>query len=171
MTTIQEAKDLSTLPLKELLGSLMIHELMMQQKSKDKSKRKKVIALKATPAEKEDDEDSGSGEGESDNELVLPTKKFRRFLKRRGPSKGKPFFKKNESREKEKVKKKENTKICYKCKKLGYFRTEFFLEKKELKRKKAFVATWDECGNSSEEEKIEEVANLCFAALKGEEEQ
>ena len=94
VTAIQEAKDLSTLPLKELLGSLMTHELMMQQKSEDEDerKRKKVIALKATS---EDDEDSGSGEEESDNELAFLTKKFRKFLKRRGPPKGKPFFKKN----------------------------------------------------------------------------
>ena len=60
-----------------------------------RKKRKKVIALKTTSAEKEDDADSGSGEGESDNELVLLTKKFRKFLKRRGPLKRKPFFKKN----------------------------------------------------------------------------
>ena len=100
-TVIQEAKDLSTLPLEELLGSLMIHELMMQQKLEDESKRKKVISLKATSAEKKDDEDSDSGEGESNNELALLTRKFRRFLKRRGPPKEKPFFKKNQSREKE----------------------------------------------------------------------
>ena len=58
MITIQEAKDLNTLPLEELLGSLMTHELMMQQKSKDESKRKKIITLKAT-SENEDEEDSG----------------------------------------------------------------------------------------------------------------
>ena len=48
VTAIQKAKDLSTLPLEELLDSLMTHELMMKQKSKDESKKKKTIALKAT---------------------------------------------------------------------------------------------------------------------------
>ena len=106
VTAIQETKDLSTLPLEELLGSLMIHELMMQQKSEDESKRKKVIALKATSAKKEDDEDSGSGEEKSNIELAHLTKKFRRFRKSRGPPKEKPIFKKNQSRGKEKEKRK-----------------------------------------------------------------
>ena len=105
VTAIQEAKDLSTLPLEELLSWLMIHGLMMQQRSEDESKRKKNIALKATSAEKKDDEDSRSGEGESDNELALLTKKFRKFLKRRGPPKEKPFFKKYQSKGKEKEEK------------------------------------------------------------------
>ena len=35
VTTIQEAKDLNTLSLEELLGSLMTHELMIQQKSEE----------------------------------------------------------------------------------------------------------------------------------------
>ena len=70
VTAIQEAKDFSTLPLEERLGSLMTHELLMQQKLEDQSKRKKVIALKAT-FETEDEQDSGSREGESDNELAL----------------------------------------------------------------------------------------------------
>ena len=86
MTAIQEAKDLSTLPLEELLSSLMTHELMMHQKSEDENKRKKVIALKATSITK-DGEDSGSGEGESDNKLALSIRKFRKFLKWRGPPK------------------------------------------------------------------------------------
>ena len=80
MITIQKVKDLSTLPLEELLGSLMTHKLMMQQKSKDESKRKKTIPLKAT-FENEDEEDSDSEEGESDNELALLTKKIKKFLK------------------------------------------------------------------------------------------
>ena len=82
MTAIQEVKDLSTLPLEELLDLLMIHELIMQQKTEDESKKKKVIALKATTTvEREDEEGSGSGEGESDNEVALLTRKFKRFLR------------------------------------------------------------------------------------------
>ena len=76
----------------------MTHELMMQQKTKDESKKKKVIDLKATTiVEREDKGESDSGEGESDNEVALLTRKFKKFLKRRGPpNKGKPFFKKSQ---------------------------------------------------------------------------
>ena len=72
---------------------------------KDESKRKKTIALKAT-SETEDEEDSDCGEGESDNELALLIRKFKKFLKQRGPTKEKPFFKKNQLRGKEKEEKK-----------------------------------------------------------------
>ena len=103
---VQEAKDLSTLPLEELQGSLMTHELMMQQKTEDESKKKKVIALKATTSiEREDEEESDSGEEKSDNKVALLTRKFKKFLKRRGPpNKGRPFFKRNQLRGKKKRK-------------------------------------------------------------------
>ena len=44
--TIQEAKDLSTLPLEELLDFLMMHELTMKQNMEKDTKKKKTIALK-----------------------------------------------------------------------------------------------------------------------------
>ena len=97
----------------------MTHELMMQQKSKDESKKKKVITLKATTSvERVDEKESGSGEGENDNEVALLTRKFRRFLKKRGPpNKERSFFKKNQLREKEKKKEKEKKEksinFCY----------------------------------------------------------
>ena len=76
----------------------------MQQKTEDESKKKKVIALKATTTiEREDEEESGNGEGESDNEVALLTKKFKKNLKRRGPSnKEKSFFRKSHLKKKEK---------------------------------------------------------------------
>ena len=44
------------------------------------------------------------------------------------------------------------------------------LEKKEPKRKIAYAASWDEYVRSSEEDENEEVTNLYFIALEGEEE-
>ena len=106
VTVIQEAKDLNTLSLEELLGSLMTHELMVQQKSEEEGKMKRIIALKAISENEE--EESGSEEGESDNEVALLTRKFKRFLRRRGPpSKGKSLFKRNQPKGKEKEEKKE----------------------------------------------------------------
>ena len=79
VTAIQEAKDLNTLSLEELLGSLMTHELMIQQKSEEESKMKRTIALKAISENEE--EESGSKQGENDNEVALLTRKFKRFLR------------------------------------------------------------------------------------------
>ena len=55
MVAIREARDLSKLPLEELMGSLMTHEIMMKDHDKDeeKDKKKKTIALKSSIQEEE----------------------------------------------------------------------------------------------------------------------
>ncbi|GAV63762.1 UBN2 domain-containing protein, partial [Cephalotus follicularis] len=75
VTSIDEAKDLNTLPLEDLLGSLMTHELFVTRKDDDEEnekRKKKVIALKSSTNEETNDE--------SDQELALITRKFKRFL-------------------------------------------------------------------------------------------
>ncbi|GAV68746.1 UBN2 domain-containing protein, partial [Cephalotus follicularis] len=67
VTAIEEAKDLSTLPLEDLLGSLMTHELRMSDHARNDLK-KKTIALKALKEE------------ESDKEMTLCTKRIRKIL-------------------------------------------------------------------------------------------
>ncbi|GAV73885.1 zf-CCHC domain-containing protein/UBN2 domain-containing protein, partial [Cephalotus follicularis] len=49
VTAIEEAKNLNVLPLEDLVGSLMTHELLMQKKDDDEEKekkKKKMVALK-----------------------------------------------------------------------------------------------------------------------------
>ncbi|GAV77669.1 UBN2 domain-containing protein, partial [Cephalotus follicularis] len=48
VTAIEEAKDLSTLPLEQLLGSLMMHETSMKSHEHVDAKKKKTIALRAS---------------------------------------------------------------------------------------------------------------------------
>ncbi|GAV91970.1 UBN2 domain-containing protein, partial [Cephalotus follicularis] len=55
LKAIEEAKDLSTLPLEDLLGSLMTHELRMNDQVRNESK-KKTIALKASKDEERDED-------------------------------------------------------------------------------------------------------------------
>ena len=45
VTAIQEAKDLSKLPLDDQMGSLITHELTMQRRNEDEHKRRKTITL------------------------------------------------------------------------------------------------------------------------------
>ncbi|GAV82511.1 UBN2 domain-containing protein, partial [Cephalotus follicularis] len=69
-TALEEVKDLSTLPLEDLLGSLMTHELRMSDQARNEPK-KMTIALKA----------SKDGESDEDkDEMVLLTKRIRRIL-------------------------------------------------------------------------------------------
>ncbi|GAV65394.1 UBN2 domain-containing protein, partial [Cephalotus follicularis] len=90
VTTIEDAKDLNTLPLEDLLGSLMTHELSILKRDDEEEterKKKKVIALKSTTNEETDNE--------SDQELALITRKFRKFLDSKKRVGRKPFRKGN----------------------------------------------------------------------------
>ncbi|GAV61773.1 UBN2 domain-containing protein, partial [Cephalotus follicularis] len=72
VTTIEEAKDLTTLPLEQLLGSLMTHEKTMKNHEYVETKKKKTISLRALKEESESDEDG---------DVALITYQFRNFLK------------------------------------------------------------------------------------------
>ena len=57
-TSIQEAKDLTKLPMEELLGSLMTYEINLTKTlQKTEDKKKKSITLKATTKEEEEFEE------------------------------------------------------------------------------------------------------------------
>ncbi|GAV58692.1 UBN2 domain-containing protein, partial [Cephalotus follicularis] len=95
--TIEEAKNLNLLPLEDLLGSLMTHELTMQKREDDEEKekkKKKVVALKSSANEESDD----------DEDFSLFTRKFKKFLankKKFGRKPNKKFHQKGESSKKE----------------------------------------------------------------------
>ncbi|GAV72618.1 UBN2 domain-containing protein, partial [Cephalotus follicularis] len=84
----REAKDLKTLPLVDLTGSLMTHELSIKKKDdeekKDKRKKKYVVLKSSTNEENEDD---------SDEDLSLITRKFKRFLENKKKFGGKSYKK------------------------------------------------------------------------------
>ncbi|GAV72600.1 UBN2 domain-containing protein [Cephalotus follicularis] len=90
VTAIEEAKDLNTLSLEDLLGSLLTYELSIKKKDDDEEKdkrMKKVVALMSfTNEETEDD---------SDEELALITRKFKRFLTNKKKFGGKLYKKTN----------------------------------------------------------------------------
>ncbi|GAV88155.1 UBN2 domain-containing protein, partial [Cephalotus follicularis] len=82
VTAIEEAKDLTTLPLEQLLGSLMTHEAIMKNHESEVTKVRKTAALRASKEENESDEDG---------DMALITTQFKKLLKRQ---KGKKAFKK-----------------------------------------------------------------------------
>ncbi|GAV92076.1 zf-CCHC domain-containing protein/UBN2 domain-containing protein, partial [Cephalotus follicularis] len=167
VTAIEEAEDLSTLPLEQLLGSLMTHETTMKNHENMEVKKKKSIAFKASKEESESDEDG---------DVALITSQFKRFLKNR---KGKKAFKKEFLQDEESSKREEPT--CYECNKPGHFKNECpnikkkeqFKKKNEyFKKKKAMVATWsDSDPSSSEEESNEEIAHIAYMAIEDEEDE
>ncbi|GAV79150.1 UBN2 domain-containing protein [Cephalotus follicularis] len=82
LTVIEEAKNLTTLPLEQLLDSLMTHETTMKNHECVHTKKKKTIALRASKEESESDEDG---------DMTLIISQFKKFLK---SQKGEKAFKK-----------------------------------------------------------------------------
>ena len=127
VTAIQEAKDLTKLPMEELIGSLMTYEINLTKKLQEgEDKKKKSIALKATIKEEENVEEEKPSE--EDDDLALITRKLnkyvrnerfrgRKFTSRRDPSK-----KESSSHgDKEKWEDKRDL-VCFKCKKPGHIK-------------------------------------------------
>ena len=169
---IVEAKDLNKLPLEELLGSLLTHEMGLHEDEDQGSKveKKRGMALKAKAIEESEvDEESES----EDEEIAMYAKRFKRFMKRTKPWKknSKDDQRKEYKKEYKRDPKKESSVICYNCNKPGHIKQECSLLKKSskfLKKKKgkAMKATWSDSDESStdEEEEVEEMANLCLMA-------
>ncbi|KAL6312306.1 hypothetical protein AAG906_004890 [Vitis piasezkii] len=121
VTIIQEAKDLTKLPLENLMGFLMTHEITMKSHRDVEDKKKKSITLKVITHEEEVEEIEN--ESRKDENLALITMNFRKFMKCE-KFKGKRFTfrkvsqKKETSSNRDKSKREEKrTLVCYKCKK------------------------------------------------------
>ncbi|GAV88302.1 hypothetical protein CFOL_v3_31725, partial [Cephalotus follicularis] len=108
-----EAKDLTTLPLEQLLESLMTHETAVKSQESEETKKKKTVAFRASKKENEDVSDE-------DKEMARITKGFKKFLSKKRQQGKRPFKKHlqmGESRKKEKV-------ISYDCNKPGHYKND-----------------------------------------------
>ncbi|GAV69676.1 LOW QUALITY PROTEIN: zf-CCHC domain-containing protein/UBN2 domain-containing protein, partial [Cephalotus follicularis] len=141
VTAIEEAKNLSTLSLEQLLGSLMTHETTMKNHENVEVKKKKSIAFKASKEERKKTFKNNFPQDEESSKREEPT----------CYECNKPGHFKNECPN---LKKKEQFK-----KKNEYF-----------KKMKAMVATWSDSDSSSSEESDEDVAHIAYMAIEDEEE-
>ncbi|MQL81988.1 hypothetical protein Taro_014454, partial [Colocasia esculenta] len=175
-TVIEDSKDLSTMKLDELIGSMMTYEINLKRKETEVNLRK-TIALKASnkssssskkEAQQESDESESSSDSEND-EMVMLTRQFKKFLrfKKKGSGNSKTFPNKDFTNKLE-SNKKSNMIVCYECKKPGHMRGECPELKKKLKKDKftfkkakAMMATWsdededDNAQGSSGDEEIQ----------------
>ncbi|GJV23618.1 hypothetical protein Tco_1376313 [Tanacetum coccineum] len=84
VTTIEESKNLSTLPLDKLIGNLKVYEVVLEKDSevsKNKKEKYKSLALKA---KKVTSDEEVSCSGTDDEEYAMAVRDFKKFFKRRG---------------------------------------------------------------------------------------
>ena len=147
VTTITQAKDLNSLALEDLIGTLRAHEVLLQE---DKPiKKGKMIALKATkdnlneaPSQTEENKETEEElivQEEAENELALISKKIQRMMRR---DQIKRYFPNRRDNSKKKVDKSQVT--YYGCNKEGHYKNECPLNKKNKKSpyKKSALITW-----------------------------
>ena len=151
-TAIEEAKNLNTLSIDDLIGSLISYEEDLVAE-KGHEEKKKSIALKASKYESDE-------ESELDNEeIAMLTRRFRKFYKKTSERRRFRNFKN------QKEKKKPIT--CYEYKKPGHIRSECHLLNKF--KKKPMVATWDDSDEETrDDDKYQEMKNLSLMAIKEE---
>ncbi|GKE05220.1 hypothetical protein Tco_1397238, partial [Tanacetum coccineum] len=83
VTAIEESKDLSTLPLDELIGNLKVYEVVLEKDSKASKVKKenyKSFALKARKVSSDKEESCSR----SDKEYDMVVIDFKKFFRRRG---------------------------------------------------------------------------------------
>ncbi|MQM16507.1 hypothetical protein Taro_049467 [Colocasia esculenta] len=141
-TLIEDSKDLSTMKLDELIGSLMTYEINLKRKESEVNPRKS-IALKASnkasssskkDIQQENDENETSSESEND-EMAMLTRQFKKFLKfkKKGPGNFKTLPKRDFSNKFD-INKKTDMIVCYECKRQGHMRGECPELKRKLKK-------------------------------------
>ncbi|KAL5556374.1 hypothetical protein UlMin_038610 [Ulmus minor] len=150
VTAIQEAKDLSKLPLDELISSLMTHEIIMNQNLEDVVKTEKEKNLAFSSSTSYDD---------VEKDIAFLAKKFKNYLKHDRKNRRNLMKEINEHPKPSEV-------VCYECNKPGHYKFE--CPQRKQGRKKAMMATWDDSDSSDSESYKDERANVCFMTIHDE---
>ncbi|GJV18626.1 hypothetical protein Tco_1367646 [Tanacetum coccineum] len=153
VTTIEESKDLSTLPLDELIGNLKVYEVVLEKDSeisKVKKEKYKSLALKARKVSS--DEEISFSESD-DEEYAMAVRDFKRFFKRRGKCVRQPHDDKKNFRKIKEDKKEKEDRRCFKCGDPNHFISDY--PKHSYNDQKAFVVgCWTDSEDDSKKEEI-----------------
>nr|GEW34290.1 UBN2 domain-containing protein [Tanacetum cinerariifolium] len=149
VTAIEESKDLSTLPLQELIGNLKLYEVVLEKDleiSKSKKEKYKSLALKARKVLSEEEATSL----DSDDEVyTMAVRDFKKFFRRRGKFVRQPYDdKKNFQKVKEDKKEKDDQRFFQVCH-----------SKDDSKKKEICLMALD---NNEETMKVKESLNVKF---------
>ncbi|GKC37205.1 zf-CCHC domain-containing protein, partial [Tanacetum coccineum] len=150
VTTIEESKDLSTLPLNELIGNLKVYEVVLEkdlEASKVKKEKYKSLALKARKVS-------------SDEEYAMAVRDFKKFFRRKGKFVRQPHDDKKSLQKVKEEKKGKEDRRCFKCGDLNHFISD--CPKHSFNDQTAFVGG---CWSESDEEDESKKDGICLMAL------
>ncbi|GKC85633.1 hypothetical protein Tco_1141350, partial [Tanacetum coccineum] len=155
VTTIEESKDLSTLPLDELIGNLKVYEVVLEKDSeisKSKKEKYKSLALKARKVLSEEEATSSDS---NDEEYAMVVRNFKKFFRRRGKFVRQPHDDQKNFQKVKEDKKEKDDRRCFKFANPNHFISD--CPKHSFNDQKAFVVG---CWSDSEEDKDE----ICLMA-------
>ncbi|GKE85302.1 zf-CCHC domain-containing protein, partial [Tanacetum coccineum] len=150
---IEESKDLSTLPLDELIGNLKVYEVVLEKDSeifKSKKEKYKSLALKAR---KISSDEEGSCSDSDDEEYAIAVRDFKKFFRRRGKFVHQPHDDKNNFQKVREDKKEKEDRRCFKCDDPNHFISD--CPKHSFNDQKAFVVgCWSDSEEDTKKDKI-----------------
>ncbi|GJY81980.1 zf-CCHC domain-containing protein [Tanacetum coccineum] len=158
VTAIEESKDLSTLPLDELIGNLKVYEVVLEKDleiSKSKKEKYKSLALKARKVLSEEEATSSDSD---DEEYAMAIRDFKQLFRRSGKFVRQPYDDKKNFRKVKEDKKEKDDRRCFKCGDPNHFISD--CPKHSFNDQKAFVVgCWSISGDDCKKEEI------CLIAL------
>ncbi|GJU99867.1 copia protein, partial [Tanacetum coccineum] len=158
VTTIEESKDLSTLPLDELIGNLKVYEVVLEKDleiSKSKKEQYRSLALKARKVSSDEEVSCSDSD---DEEYVMAVRDFKKLFRRRGNFVHQPHDDKKNFRKIKEDKKEKDDRRYFKCGDPNHFISD--CPKHSFNNQKAFVVG---CWSDSEEDSNKD--EICLMAL------
>ncbi|GKD20838.1 retrovirus-related pol polyprotein from transposon TNT 1-94 [Tanacetum coccineum] len=155
---IEESKDLSTLPLDEIIGNLKVYEVVLEKYSEisnGKKEKYKSLALKARKASSDEEVSCSDSD---DEEYAMAVRDFKKFFKRRGKFFRQPHDDKKNFQKIKEDKKEKDDRRCFKCGDPNHFISD--CPKHSFNDQKAFVVG---CWSDSEEDSKKD--EICLMAL------
>ncbi|GJT15265.1 retrovirus-related pol polyprotein from transposon TNT 1-94 [Tanacetum coccineum] len=150
---IEESKDLSTLPLDELISNLKVYEVVLEKDSEISNSKKEKYKSLALKARKVLSEEEASSSDSKDEEYAMAVRDFKKFFRRIGKFVRQPHDRKIKEDKKEKVYHR-----CFKCVDPNHFISDY--PKHSYSDQKAFVVgCWSDSEDDSKKEEI------CLMAL------
>ncbi|GKA66324.1 hypothetical protein Tco_0766132 [Tanacetum coccineum] len=159
VTVIEESKDLSTLPLDELIDNLKVYEVVLEKDSEASKNMKEKYKSLSLKAKKVSSDEEVSCSGSDDEEYAMAVMDFKKFFRRRGKLVRQPHDDKKNFRKAKEEKKGKEERRCFKCDDPSNFISD--CPKHFFNDQKAFVGG---CWSNSEEEDDSNKDEICLMA-------